>query len=237
MHRRPRQLSGGQQQRVALGRCIVRNPQAFLFDEPLSNLDAKLRTQMRIEIKRLRTRIPTTSVFVTHDQIEAMTLGDRVVVMKDGRIQQVGTPLEVYNKPANKFVASFIGAPAMNFFEANIVAEGDRIFARTPFFRLPVGPGRQKSLGRFAGKAVITGIRPEHLILAEDGAPDTFEATVEVIEQLGAEIVLEARSKEAEITVARVEASTPLQQGQPIRLGTKPGALQFFEIGSEAAIL
>jgi multiple sugar transport system ATP-binding protein len=237
MQRRPRQLSGGQQQRVALGRCIVRNPQAFLFDEPLSNLDAKLRTQMRIEIKRLRTRIPTTSVFVTHDQVEAMTLGDRVVVMMDGRIQQVGTPLEVYNAPANKFVASFIGAPAMNFFEVNIVGEGDRVYARTPFFSLPVGPARHRSLAPFAGKSVIAGIRPEHLLLAENGTPDTFEAKVEVIEQLGAEIVLEARAKEAEITVARVEASTPLQQGQLIRLGAKPGAMQFFEIGSEAAIL
>ena len=113
--RKPRQLSGGQQQRVALGRCIVRNPKVFLFDEPLSNLDAKLRSQMRVEIKRLRIRVPTTSVFVTHDQVEAMTLGDRVVVMKDGRIQQVGTPLEVYGNPANKFVAGFIGAPSMNF--------------------------------------------------------------------------------------------------------------------------
>jgi multiple sugar transport system ATP-binding protein len=192
---------------------------------------------MRIEIKRLRTRIPTTSVFVTHDQVEAMTLGDRVVVMMDGRIQQVGTPLEVYNAPANKFVASFIGAPAMNFFEVNIVGEGDRVYARTPFFSLPVGPARHRSLAPFAGKSVIAGIRPEHLLLAENGTPDTFEAKVEVIEQLGAEIVLEARAKEAEITVARVEASTPLQQGQLIRLGAKPGAMQFFEIGSEAAIL
>src|SRR5450631_4036153 len=114
MARKPRQLSGGQQQRVALGRCIVRNPKVFLFDEPLSNLDAKLRTQMRSEIKRLRIRVPTTSVFVTHDQVEAMTLGDRVVVMKDGCIQQVGTPLEVYSAPGNRFVAGFIGAPSMN---------------------------------------------------------------------------------------------------------------------------
>src|SRR5947207_15960405 len=152
LRRKPRQLSGGQQQRVALGRCIVRNPKVFLFDEPLSNLDAKLRTQMRVEIKRLRSRVPTTSVFVTHDQVEAMTLGDRVVVMMDGRIQQVGTPLEVYNAPANKFVASFIGAPAMNFFEVNIVGEGDRVYARTPFFSLPVGPARHRSHAPFAGK-------------------------------------------------------------------------------------
>jgi ABC-type sugar transport systems, ATPase components len=122
--RKPRELSGGQQQRVALGRCIVRNPRVFLFDEPLSNLDAKLRTQMRLEIKRLRSRVPTTSVFVTHDQVEAMTLGDRVVVMMDGRIQQVGTPLEVYGHPANRFVAGFIGAPSMNFLNVKISEEG-----------------------------------------------------------------------------------------------------------------
>ena len=117
LKRKPRQLSGGQQQRVALGRCIVRNPLAFLFDEPLSNLDAKLRAQMRIEIKRLHAQLPTTSVFVTHDQVEAMTLGDRVVVMRDGRVQQAGTPLVVYNNPVNRFVAGFIGAPAMNFLD------------------------------------------------------------------------------------------------------------------------
>src|SRR5215213_10218013 len=123
LKRRPRQLSGGQQQRVALGRCLVRNPLVFLFDEPLSNLDAKLRAQMRVEIKRLHAQVPTTSVFVTHDQVEAMTLGDRVVVMRDGRVQQVGTPLAVYGKPANKFVAGFIGAPAMNFVDVTVRAE------------------------------------------------------------------------------------------------------------------
>src|SRR5213082_1936334 len=136
LQRKPRQLSGGQQQRVALGRCIVRNPKVFLFDEPLSNLDAKLRTQMRVEIKRLRSRVPTTSVFVTHDQVEAMTLGDRVVVMMDGRIQQVGTPLEVYGNPANRFVAGFIGAPSMNFLSVKISEEGPGLFAEAPFLRL-----------------------------------------------------------------------------------------------------
>src|SRR5207302_10206109 len=129
LQRRPSQLSGGQQQRVALGRCIVRNPKVFLFDEPLSNLDAKLRAQMRPEIKRLRSRVPTTSIFVTHDQVEAMTLGDRVVVMMDGRIQQVGTPLEVYGHPANRFVAGFIGAPSMNFLSVKISEEDSGLFA------------------------------------------------------------------------------------------------------------
>ena len=125
LDRRPYQLSGGQQQRVALGRCIVRNPKVFLFDEPLSNLDAQLRAQMRLELKELRLRVPTTSIFVTHDQIEAMTLGDRIVVMKDGFVQQVGTPLELYRRPANRFVASFIGSPSMNFLTVNVTADGD----------------------------------------------------------------------------------------------------------------
>src|SRR5258708_33319385 len=138
MQRKPRQLSGGQQQRVALGRCIVRNPKVFLFDEPLSNLDAKLRSQMRLEIKRLRIRVPTTSGFVTHDQVEAMTLGDRVGVMKDGRIQQVGTPLQVYSNPANKFVAGFVGAPSMNFLDLPIREAGGRFRAENSLSNLRV---------------------------------------------------------------------------------------------------
>ena len=125
LDRRPYQLSGGQQQRVALGRCIVRNPKVFLFDEPMSNLDAQLRAQMRLELKELRLRVPTTSIYVTHDQTEAMTLGDRIVVMKDGFVQQVGTPLELYRRPANRFVASFIGSPSMNFLTVNVTADGD----------------------------------------------------------------------------------------------------------------
>src|SRR6202165_1572726 len=136
LQRKPRQLSGGQQQRVALGRCIVRNPKVFLFDEQLCNLDAKLRAQMRVEIKRLRNRVPTTSVFVTHDQVEAMTLGDRVVVMKDGRIQQVGDPMDLYNQPANRFVAGFIGSPAMNFAQVRIAAENGSLWAESEDLRI-----------------------------------------------------------------------------------------------------
>ena len=150
LQRKPKQLSGGQQQRVALGRCIVRNPQVFLFDEPLSNLDAKLRAQMRIEIKRLHAEIPTTSVFVTHDQVEAMTLGDRVVIMRDGRVQQIGTPLQVYGKPANKFVAGFIGAPAMNFIDVTVRSEAGA----------DVGRGRRSAAdGRRRGRACARGLQ------------------------------------------------------------------------------
>src|SRR6187455_1270909 len=190
LKRRPRQLSGGQQQRVALGRCLVRNPLVFLFDEPLSNLDAKLRAQMRVEIKRLHAQVPTTSVFVTHDQVEAMTLGDRVVVMRDGKVQQVGTPLAVYARPVNRFVAGFIGAPAMNFIEVTVgpeptVSAGD--------FALSVTEPAAKPLEARRGRMVVLGMRPEHLVLGEGAGGRTFHAVVEVVEQLGSEILLEAR--------------------------------------------
>src|SRR3954454_2049363 len=138
LHRKPRQLSGGQRQRVALGRAIVRHPQVFLFDEPLSNLDAKLRVQMRVELKKLHERLGTTAIYVTHDQVEAMTLGDRVVVMCDGRVQQVGEPLELYNSPANRFVAGFIGSPGMNFAPVRIVAEKGGLWAVGEGFRIKV---------------------------------------------------------------------------------------------------
>src|SRR6478752_853283 len=153
LQRKPRQLSGGQQQRVALGRCLVRNPKVFLFDEPLSNLDAKLRARMRIEIKRLHAKIPTTSVFVTHDQIEAMTLGDRVVIMRDGRVQQIGTPLAVYEKPANKFVAGFIGAPAMNF--VDVTVRGGTV--ETSGMKISVNPADARALQPHDGRQVVMG--------------------------------------------------------------------------------
>src|SRR6476661_10611145 len=155
LKRKPRQLSGGQQQRVALGRCLVRNPLVFLFDEPLSNLDAKLRAQMRIEIKRLHAEIPTTSVFVTHDQVEAMTLGDRVVIMRDGRIQQIGTPLQVYGKPANKFVAGFIGAPAMNFIDVTVRSAAGVTSVEAEGLRLMVGLADASALAARSGRRVI----------------------------------------------------------------------------------
>src|SRR6266568_3724836 len=182
LDRRPHQLSGGQQQRVALGRCIVRNPKVFLFDEPLSNLDAKLRAQMRLEIKRLRSRVPTTSIFVTHDQVEAMTLGDRVVVMLDGRIQQVGTPLEVYGNPANRFVAGFIGAPSMNFLNVKISEEGPGLFAEAPFLRLALPQANNRALAGWRGREVLMGMRPEHLSLGSDISQCCFDAGVEVVE-------------------------------------------------------
>src|SRR6184192_2207951 len=193
LHRKPRQLSGGQRQRVALGRAIVRHPQVFLFDEPLSNLDAKLRVQMRVELKKLHERLGTTAIYVTHDQVEAMTLGDRVVVMRDGRVQQVGDPLELYNQPANRFVAGFIGSPAMNFASVRIAAENGGLWATGDGIRLKIPAAMSNRLGAQTGKAVTFGIRPEDLRVANgsDPAEMSIEAVVEVIERLGSEILLD----------------------------------------------
>ena len=234
--RKPRQLSGGQQQRVALGRCIVRNPKVFLFDEPLSNLDAKLRSQMRLEIKRLRKRVPTTSIFVTHDQVEAMTLGDRVVVMKDGRVQQAGTPLEVYGNPANKFVAGFIGAPAMNFLDVTLRGEGSKLYAEAPGLRLTVPASKMQALAAWRDKRVIMGMRPEHLALGDGRAEAGFEAVVEVIEQLGSEILLDVKAGGVDFSVARVDPQAGFAIGDTIRLSVQRELLHFFDPGTEVAI-
>jgi multiple sugar transport system ATP-binding protein len=236
LQRKPRQLSGGQQQRVALGRCIVRNPKVFLFDEPLSNLDAKLRAQMRLEIKRLRTRVPTTSVFVTHDQVEAMTLGDRVVVMKDGCIQQCGSPLQVYGQPANKFVAGFIGAPSMNFIDVTIREHEGDLFAESAFIRARVPAARRQALLAWKDRAAILGIRPEHVTVGASDQDSMGSAVVEVIEQLGSEIVLEARTGDGTMTVARVDPQASLATGDTIRLSAQADQLHFFDPESEKAI-
>jgi len=234
--RRPSQLSGGQQQRVALGRCIVRNPKVFLFDEPLSNLDAKLRAQMRLEIKRLRLRVPTTSIFVTHDQVEAMTLGDRVVVMKDGNVQQVGTPLEVYGNPANQFVAGFIGAPSMNFLDVAIRDRDGAPHVTTPFLNIRLPASRAAGLAPWRDKSVVMGVRPEHLTL--DGVPgdSRFNAEIEVIEQLGSEILLDVRAGPTTFAVARVNPQARLSVGETIALSVVPEQLHFFEPGSGVTI-
>ena len=236
MRRKPRELSGGQQQRVALGRCIVRNPKVFLFDEPLSNLDAKLRAQMRLEIKRLRARVPTTSVFVTHDQVEAMTLGDRVVVMKDGCIQQCGTPLQVYGAPANKFVAGFIGAPSMNFVNMTIGEHGSELFAQNASARVRLPPERRHALSAWKDRSVILGVRPEHLAVGAACGEPLGKAVVEVVEQLGSEIVLEARAGDCMMTVARVDPQAALAAGDIVELSAQADQLHFFDPESELAI-
>jgi multiple sugar transport system ATP-binding protein len=205
LDRRPRQLSGGQQQRVALGRCIVRNPKVFLFDEPLSNLDAQLRAQMRLELKELRQRVPTTSIFVTHDQVEAMTLGDRIVVMKDGLVQQVGTPLELYRRPVNRFVASFIGSPAMNFFEMTAEGSADAIRLTTDGLAITLPPARFPDLAR--NSAVTVGVRPQHLRLGRPESADQvgLSGALMVTEQLGDEQLLAIRIGGGDIRVAGVD--------------------------------
>src|SRR5499425_325152 len=181
--RKPRQLSGGQRQRVALGRAIVRHPQVFLFDEPLSNLDAKLRVQMRVELKKLHSRLNTTAIYVTHDQVEAMTLGDRVVVMRGGIVQQVREPLELYNAPVNRFVAGFIGSPAMNFAPVRVSGEKDALRAHKPGFGIEVPPELAPRLAPYVERDVTIGIRPEDLHLANgsDAAGLCFDAVVEVV--------------------------------------------------------
>ncbi|SFK42347.1 multiple sugar transport system ATP-binding protein [Pseudovibrio ascidiaceicola] len=189
LERRPKALSGGQRQRVAMGRAIVRDPQAFLFDEPLSNLDARLREQMRSEIRKLHRKLNATSIYVTHDQIEAMTMADRIVAMHDGYIQQVGTPLEIYDKPANVFVASFIGSPAMNFIRGTASASGEGYHLQTDQGHQIILP---KSLDLKDRMDVILGVRPEHLMIVEEG-PASLPATVDLIEPMGLSTLVHVR--------------------------------------------
>src|SRR6266581_5477613 len=235
--RKPRQLSGGQRQRVALGRAIVRHPRVFLFDEPLSNLDAKLRVQMRVELKKLHERLGTTAIYVTHDQVEAMTLGDRVGVMRDGSVQQVGDPLELYNQPANRFVAGFIGSPAMNFASVRIAAENGSLWAAGEGIRLQIPAAMTNRLGAQAGKTVTFGIRPEDLRVANgsDPAEMSIEAVVEVIERLGSEILLDVAVGTGSM-VAAVEPTVGAKVHEHLRLAVNPNRLHFFDNESEAAI-
>ena len=229
LERKPRQLSGGQRQRVAVGRAIVRHPQVFLFDEPLSNLDAKLRVQMRVELKRLHERLETTAIYVTHDQVEAMTLGSRVVVMKDGRVQQLGEPLELYSRPANKFVAGFIGSPAMNFVDVTLSSDG--LWAETQGLRLQV-PQRMRAHG---GKRLTLGMRPEALRLANGADEHGFATTVDVLEPLGNEILLNFRAAGVPM-VARVDPGVRVKAHESIRFAPDPERLHFFDPQSEAAL-
>jgi multiple sugar transport system ATP-binding protein len=214
LDRLPRQLSGGQRQRVAMGRAIVRHPQVFLFDEPLSNLDAALRVNMRAEIKDLHRRLKTTTVYVTHDQIEAMTMADRIVVMRGGVVEQVGKPLDLYDRPANTFVATFIGSPAMNLFEG--VAEGG-IFAAERGLSLPLPAG-------YADKQIRTyGVRPEHLTITDDGIP----ATVAVVEPTGSETHLVAKIGSTTATLLLRER-IDLQPGQSIKVAPDLAKIHLF---------
>ncbi len=238
LQRKPRQLSGGQRQRVALGRAIVRHPKVFLFDEPLSNLDAKLRVQMRVEIKKIHARLGTTAIYVTHDQVEAMTLGDRVVVMRDGVIQQVGEPLELYNAPANRFVAGFIGSPAMNFATVTIAADADGLlWANNEGIHIKLPTEVAGRLRKHVGENVTLGIRPEDLHVASSSDPPdvTFDAMVEVVEKLGSEILLDVKVGPNTMAAA-VEPTVQAKVRDQLRLALNPDRLYFFDGPSQAAI-
>jgi multiple sugar transport system ATP-binding protein len=234
LDRKPKQLSGGQRQRVAMGRAIVRDPKVFLFDEPLSNLDAKLRVQMRVELKKLHERLAVTSIYVTHDQVEAMTLGDRVVVMKDGVVQQVGEPLELYNTPANRFVAGFIGSPAMNFADVTLNGTNGKLWAEAPGLKIGLP---EPLAGRFkggSGAKATMGVRPEDLHIA-DPAELCFEVEVEVIEQLGSEILLDTRAGNSTF-VASVEPTLRTKMHDRLKLAINPNRLHLFDAQTEAVI-
>ena len=234
--RKPKQLSGGQRQRVAMGRAIVRNPKVFLFDEPLSNLDAKLRVQMRIEIKKVHQKVRTTTVYVTHDQIEAMTLADRVVVMNHGVIEQVGTPQELYHHPKTRFVAGFIGSPAMNFIPCRLESEADRLILRLGnAATFPVPPHRAAAYAAHKGNGeLLLGLRPEHLTEArahmEPGlAP--FEATLDVTEPMGMETFVYFALNGAQVC-GRVNPACGAAEGAPLRMSADLNNMHMIDAGS-----
>ncbi len=237
LDRKPKALSGGQRQRVAVGRAIVRKPKVFLFDEPLSNLDAKLRVQMRAELSALHHRLQATMIYVTHDQVEAMTMGDRIVVLKDGLIQQIGTPLGLYNTPVNRFVAGFIGSPPMNFMKVGLKLENGKMVADEGTFRLELPSQQAEALRSYAGKDAIFGIRPEDLVYLEGGERvNAIPTKVEVVEPLGAEIHLWVSTKNNQI-VARVPPRHTFHVGEDAVLKPDLAKIHFFDIETEKAIL
>lgn len=230
LDRKPKALSGGQRQRVAIGRAMVRDPQVFLMDEPLSNLDAKLRNQMRAEIIKLRQRINTTFIYVTHDQTEAMTLGDRIVIMKDGFVNQIGSPTDVFNKPVNLFVAGFIGMPVMNFFDhCKLLLEDGVYYAQIRNAKIRLDEFQQKALRENGQKAcdIIAGIRPQHITVGEG----ELTATIEVNEMLGTEVNLHARSDKDEVVmvIPTMDLSVDVSQGAKVNFTTQPKMIQLFD--------
>jgi multiple sugar transport system ATP-binding protein len=241
LDRKPKALSGGQRQRVAMGRAIVRNPKVFLMDEPLSNLDAKLRVQMRIEIAKLHQRLGTTIIYVTHDQTEAMTLGTRIVVMKDGVIQQVDTPQNLYEKPRNLFVAGFMGSPQMNFLNATVKVTGDVANLEIAGKSIPLPPAKSKKIidGGYDGKVVTFGIRPENVSdspeAIENSPQSVFESTVRVYELLGAEVYLYFDLEEFPIT-ARVDPRTTARPGDNIKFAFDIERIHVFDKETEQII-
>ena len=234
LNRRPKALSGGQRQRVAVGRAIVRDPQAFLFDEPLSNLDAKLRVTTRAELKALHHRLQTTSIYVTHDQAEAMTLGDKICVMYEGVIQQVAAPLEVYDKPVNKFVAGFLGTPPMNFFTGTMQFEGDLSQFAIGSASIAIPSRMKKYLSAFAGKEMVLGVRPENLSTSpiEGQASNSISCNVDVVEPLGDRLDVYFSTVETEEKfIANIEPHVSVKMGDTIDMYLDLEKLHFFEPG------
>ena len=235
LDRKPKALSGGQKQRVAVGRAIVRQPKAFLFDEPLSNLDAKLRVEMRAELKRLHRRLQTTTIYVTHDQEEAMTLGDRIVVMKYGVIQQCGTPLEVYDTPANRFVAGFVGTPPMNFFDGRLVGEGGGIYFDEGTFRVRLTPDLASRVEGWVGREIVCGIRPEGMNISGEGrfagTENVIPAKVTVVEPLGEKMDVYLATENHPHIVARVDARRDISPGDALQIHVDMRKVHCFEPG------
>ncbi|MDF2820847.1 MAG: transporter related [Clostridiales bacterium] len=241
LDRKPKALSGGQRQRVAMGRAIVREPKVFLMDEPLSNLDAKLRVQMRVEISKLHQRLQTTIIYVTHDQIEAMTLGTRIVVMKDGIIQQVDSPINLYDRPQNLFVAGFMGTPQMNLFDAKVVKSGSDVVLMFGSHSLPIPVGKAKKLidGGYIDKEVVAGIRPEDIhdsqMFIESSLESVIEATVSVYELLGSEVLLYLAVDQFDIT-ASVNSRTTARPTDKIKVAFDLSKLHVFDKETEQVI-
>ena len=244
--RKPRALSGGQRQRVAIGRAMVRDSKVFLMDEPLSNLDAKLRNQMRAEIILLRQKIDTTFIYVTHDQTEAMTLGDRIVIMKDGFIQQVGTPTEVFDMPTNLFVAEFIGAPKMNTFKCNLVREGDKYFV-TPYGAKIEVTGKKAEMlleKNVASQEILLGVRPEHVTMADKNDPAAIPCTIKVNEMMGSELHLHVVEENGDKLIVRIPTITledeerkAMVYGSKLHITFEGKVMHFFDAETERNLL
>ncbi|OHD13543.1 MAG: sugar ABC transporter ATP-binding protein [Spirochaetes bacterium GWB1_48_6] len=236
LDRKPKALSGGQRQRVAVGRAIVRKPKVFLFDEPLSNLDAKLRVQMRAEISGLHTRLQATMIYVTHDQVEAMTMGDKIVVMKDGVVQQIGTPLGMYNNPINRFVAGFIGSPPMNMLTVMVKDDAGKIVLEEGNFTLVTEGAQAAALKPYAGKEIILGIRSEDLKLTEGATKNSMNTRVEVIEPLGAEIHLFVATDNHQL-IAKVEPHHHFHVGENVTLVPDLKKCHYFDTETDKSIM
>ncbi len=236
LDRKPKALSGGQRQRVAVGRAIVRKPKVFLFDEPLSNLDAKLRVQMRAEISGLHHRLQATMIYVTHDQVEALTMADKIVVMKLGVIQQIGGPLELYNNPDNKFVAGFIGSPPMNFMVCDVMKEDEDIYVHEGDFRLKVTPKQAKLLKDYVGKQVTFGIRPEDVVYEKKSVDgQTIDGKVSVVEPLGSETHVFVATAKNQIT-GKIDPSVTVKVGEDVSLAPNMEKAKFFDLQTELVI-